>query len=76
MDIGTATVVSSIIGSVFGLIGLAVKEFRAMKKENKKDHGAVMQKLGEMQYELDEVHSGIYRVAERLDDHIDWHLKK
>lgn len=69
MDIGIATLVASVITGVCGLLGLAVKEFRELRRRNEADHGVVMLKLNKVQKSVD-------RVVERLDDHIDWHLKK
>lgn len=64
-----AVVIAAAITGTFGLIGLAIKEFRNMKTKNTEDHGAVMAKLEKVQDSVD-------HVSERLDDHIDWHLKK
>lgn len=64
-----ALILSAVITAVGGLVGVAIKEFRQMRKTNSEDHGAVMRKLGEVQEDVN-------RVGERLDDHIDWHLKK
>jgi len=69
MDPALATIVVAVITTVGGLVGLAIKEFRSMRESNNRDHGAVMRKL-------DNVQTGVDKVAERLDDHIDWHLKK
>lgn len=69
MDIGIATVIAAAITAFGGLVGLAIKEFRSMKKSNSEDHGQVMRRL-------DKVQDSVDHVAERLDDHIDWHLKK
>ena len=69
MDPAIASIVVAIIG-VFGSIGgIAIKEFKSMKKSNSADHGQVMARL-------DKVQGSVDHVAERLDDHIDWHLKK
>ena len=69
MDSATASIVVAIIG-VFGtLSGIAIKEFKSMKKTNSADHGEVMRRL-------DKVQDGVDSVSERLDGHIDWHLKK
>ena len=62
-------VIVACIGAVSSLLGLAIKEFRSMKKQNSADHGAVVIKLNKVQNTID-------RVEERLDDHIEWHLKK
>lgn len=69
MDAGLATVIAAAITAIGGLLGLAIKEFRTMKKSNSDDHGRVMQRL-------DKVQDSVDHVAERLDDHIDWHLTK
>ena len=69
MDPAIASIIVAIIGSVSGLLGLAVKEFKSMRQRNEADHGAVMLKLNKVQKSVD-------RVGDRLDDHIDWHLKK
>lgn len=62
-------VIAAAVTGIFGLAGLAIKEFRNMRIKNSEDHGAVMLKL-------DNVEKGVQHVSERLDDHIDWHLKK
>lgn len=69
MDPALASIIVAGIGAISSLIGIAIKEFRAMKRQNSVDHGAVVLKLNKVQKTVD-------RVEERLDDHIDWHLKK
>ena len=69
MDPALASIIVAIIGAVGGLTGIAIKEFRSMKTKNSEDHGNVMRKLNNVQESVD-------KVADRLDDHIDWHLKK
>jgi hypothetical protein len=69
VDPAVASIIVALIGAVSGLLGLAVKEFRSMKEKNDADHGAVMLKLNKVQ-------KSVEKVGERLDDHIDWHLKK
>lgn len=69
MDPAFATIIVAFITTFGGLLGLAIKEFRNMKIKNTEDHGAVMQKLEKVQDSVD-------GVSERLNDHIDWHLKK
>lgn len=64
-----ATVIAASISAIGGLLGIAIHEFRDMKKKNSADHGSVMLKLNKVQKSVD-------RVAERLDDHIDWHLEE
>lgn len=69
MDPALASIVVAVIGVLGSFGGLAIKEFRAMKKSNSEDHGQVMARL-------DKVQSSVDHVSERLDDHIDWHLTK
>lgn len=69
MDPAVASIIVAVIGAVGSLLGIAIKEFKDMKKKNSADHGAVMLKLNKVQ-------NSVEKVGERLDDHIDWHLKK
>lgn len=69
MDPAIASIVVAVIGLVGTVAGLALKEFKDMKNKNSADHGAVMLKLNKVQDSVD-------KVGDRLDDHIDWHLKK
>lgn len=69
MDPAIASIVVAVIGLIGTLAGLAIKEFKDMKVKNSADHGAVMIKLNKVQ-------DSVEKVGERLDDHIDWHLKK
>lgn len=69
MDPALASIFVAIIGVFGSLAGIAIKEFKSMKKTNSADHGKVMARL-------DKVQDSVDRVGERLDDHIDWHLKK
>lgn len=69
MDPAIASIIVALIGAISGLLGIAIKEFKSMKQKNDADHGAVMLKLNKVQKSVD-------KVGERLDDHIDWHLKK
>jgi hypothetical protein len=69
MDPALASIIVALIGAISGLTGLAIKEFRSLKNKNDADHGVVMLKLNKVQGSID-------KVGDRLDDHIDWHLKK
>jgi hypothetical protein len=69
MDPALASIVVAIIGVFGSLAGIAIREFKSMKKTNSEDHGQVMARL-------DKVQSSVDGVSERLNDHIDWHLKK
>jgi hypothetical protein len=65
MDPALATIIVAVITT----FGFSIKEFKSMKKNNSLDHGQVMKRL-------DRVQDSVDHVAERLDDHVDWHLKK
>lgn len=69
MDPAIASIIVAVIGTVGTLFGILIKEFKSMRKENTSDHGKVMARLDKVQQSVD-------HVGERLDDHIDWHLKK
>lgn len=69
MDAGLATVLAASVTAVSGLLGASIKVFKDMHRENREDHGKVMN-------EILEVKQGVNTVSERLNDHIDWHLKK
>ena len=69
MDPAIASIIVALIGTVGTLLGIAIKEFKSMKRSNTEDHGQVMSRLDKVQESVD-------GVSERLNDHIDWHLKK
>lgn len=69
MDPAIASIIVAVIGAVTSLIGIAIKEIKALRKENRVDHGVVMLKLNKVQKTVD-------KVSDRLDDHIDWHLER
>jgi hypothetical protein len=69
MDPAIASIIVAVIGTFGTLLGIAIKEFKSMKQTNSADHGQVMRRL-------DKVQSSVDHVGVRLDDHIDWHLKK
>lgn len=82
MDPALATVVVALITTIGGLVGVAIKEFRRMRQENRNDHGTVMSKLEQVQEDhktvlrkLNKVQDSVDHVSERVDDHIDWHLR-
>lgn len=83
MNAAWATIIAAVIPVLGGLVGLAIKEFRHMRKSNSLDHGIVMHKLDQVQDEnniiirrLTKVQDSVTHVGDRLDGHIDWHLKK
>lgn len=69
MDPALASIIVALIGVFGSLAGIAIKEFKSMKQRNTEDHGQVMTRLDKVQESVD-------GVSERLNDHIDWHLKK
>ena len=64
MDAGIAAVLGAVIASVGGMIVAIIDKFR---KENRRDHGAVMDVL-------DRVSNTVQRVEGKVDSHINWHL--
>ena len=64
-----AIVIAALITAFGGVAATMLTSFKKMRKENRDDHGMVMKKL-------DSVQDGIDSVSERLDGHIDWHLRK
>ena len=64
MDAGIAAVLGAVIAAVGGIIVAIIDKFR---KENRRDHGAVMDAL-------DRVSNTMERVEGKVDSHIEWHL--
>jgi hypothetical protein len=64
-----AIVIAALVTGFTGIGASVLSSFKKMRQENRDDHGLVMQKL-------DSVKDGIESVSERLDSHIDWHLRK
>ena len=64
MDAGIAAVLGAVIATVGGIIVAIIDKFR---KENRRDHGAVMDVL-------DRVSNTMERVEGKVDSHIEWHL--
>ena len=50
-------------------VGFLIREIRSFRMENRQDHANVM-------YEMRKIKSGIDRLSERFNDHMDWHAKK
>lgn len=53
---------------ITGLFSIIVALIQKTRKENKQDHGLVIMTLTGLRDEVKDV-------ADKLDDHIDWHLK-
>lgn len=63
MDSGWATVIAAVVAGFASVGGILIR----FRKENRKDHGAVMGVLERIDNKID-------RVGARVDSHIDWHL--
>lgn len=60
---------ASIVVAVIGVIGsILTVQFSKMRKENRDDHGYVREALENLHYDVKEV-------SNKVDSHIDWHLK-
>jgi hypothetical protein len=66
MTEGWALVISAIIAAGGSLIIALIQVFR---KENRRDHGAVMDAL-------DRVSTTVQRVEGKVDSHLEWHIKE
>ena len=64
IDQGWALVISALLAGVASIIVALIQKFR---KENRRDHGAVMDAL-------DRVSNTVERVEGKVDSHIEWHL--
>lgn len=62
-------ILSAAIPLVGGGIGYLIKLMTDFRIENRRDHDVVMN-------ELKGVKKSVDRVATRLNDHIEWHIKK
>lgn len=63
MDVGIAGVI------ITGIFSVLVALIQKTRKENKEDHNMVYNSLQNL-------HDDVRSVGEKLDNHIDWHLKK
>jgi hypothetical protein len=61
-----ASIVAVVITGIFSVLVALIQKTR---KENKQDHNLVYETLQNL-------HEDVRSVGEKLDDHIDWHLKK
>jgi hypothetical protein len=60
------TITVALIAAVGGILAALVQKSRV---ENKSDHGIVASLLQDL-------HEDVAKVEDKLDNHIDWHLKK
>lgn len=58
-------VIAAVITGIFSLLVALIQKAR---KENKEDHGLVYESLQNL-------HEDVRSVGQKLDNHIDWHLK-
>jgi uncharacterized membrane-anchored protein YhcB (DUF1043 family) len=64
IDQGWALVISALLAGVASIIVALIQKFR---KENRRDHGAVMDALDRVSHTME-------RVEGKVDSHIEWHL--
>jgi ribosomal protein L10 len=69
-----ALIIATLITTIAGGVGAAIKQMRDLRRENRNDHGVVMLKLNLMNHSMKEVGKKVDQVNERLNDHIEWHL--
>lgn len=65
MDQGLALFLGAVVA---GISSVVVALVQRMRKENREDHGRVVDALGW-------VHSAVTRVEDKVDAHIHWHLE-
>jgi hypothetical protein len=61
-----ASIVGVIIAGIFSVLVALIQKTR---RENKQDHNLVYDSIQNL-------HEDVRSVGEKLDNHIDWHLKK
>lgn len=66
LDQGWALVIAAVVAAVGTIIVTVIQQFR---KENRRDHGAVMDAL-------DRVSTTVQRVEGKVDSHLEWHIKE
>ena len=66
LDQGWALVISAVVAAVGTVIVTLLTMFR---KENRRDHGAVMDALNN-------VSTTVQRVEGKVDSHLEWHIKE
>lgn len=66
LDQGWALVIAAVVAAVGTIIVTMIQQFR---KENRRDHGAVMDAL-------DRVSTTVQRVEGKVDSHLEWHIKE
>jgi len=65
MDQGLAILLAAVVAAVSSVVIAVVQR---MRKENRDDHGRVVDALGW-------VHSAVIRVEDKVDSHIQWHVE-
>lgn len=66
MDASIASLIGVVIAGIFSVLVSLIQKTR---KENKEDHNLVYESLQNL-------HEDVRSVGDKLDNHIDWHLKK
>lgn len=57
------------VAVITGIFSILVALIQKTRKENKEDHNLVYDSIQNL-------HNDVRNVGEKLDNHIDWHLKK
>jgi len=57
------------VALITGVFSILVALIQKTRKENKQDHNLVYDSIQNL-------HNDVRNVGEKLDNHIDWHLKK
>lgn len=70
-----ALIIATLITTIAGALGAAIKQVRDLRRENRQDHGVVMLKLNLVSRSMNAVSDKLDKVNDRLNDHIDWHLE-
>lgn len=58
-----------VVATIAGIFSVLVALIQKIRKENRTDHNMVYDSIQELK-------SDVRNVGDKLDNHIDWHLKK
>lgn len=71
MDMGVATVA----GAAIAAFGVVLQQVVASRKEQRKDHGVVQEKLDNLSISMDRVEGKVDKVEDKVDQHITDHAR-
>jgi phosphopantetheine adenylyltransferase len=66
MDMATASIITAAIAAFASVVVAVIQQFR---RENRRDHGTVMDVLRRVSHSMD-------RVEGKVDSHLEWHIKE